>query len=224
MTEPSLDLRTFPETEWITRFGSAFETLPAAESLLVITAGDPRSFIRQLIRDYWGQFFWAPLSEGNGERHSILSKRDQPGANSILEMLSHDHRRCDLLFADAEAAAAKGDLEKTTELFKQLELGMERHFTMEEEGFFPEFDRRMGFMESGPAAVMREEHQQMRGMLGRMAGVMDDSNLDEYLAASETMLYLMEQHNMKEEQMLYPMAEDAFSADMEQLLKNLYLY
>ena len=64
----------------------------------------------------------------------------------------------------------------------------------------------------------------MRGMLYRMQSALEESDLDDFLGASETMLYLMEQHNMKEEQMLYPMADEAYGAETEELLKQLYLY
>ncbi len=79
-------------------------------------------------------------------------------------------------------------------------------------------------MGGGPTAVMREEHQQMRGLLKRMADALAGSNLEDFLAAGETLLYLMGQHNMKEEQMLYPMADEAIGKDMEELLKRLYLF
>lgn len=224
MSESIIDLKPLPEPEWNSQVGTAFAALSSGDTLIVLTPNDPRKLIRQLVADQWGQFFWAPLSAGGNEWRSQISKRDRQGPIGILEMLGEDHRRCDNLFAAAETAADSGDQDKTVELFSCLELGMERHFSMEEEGFFPEVNQRMGFNGGGPVAVMLEEHQQMRGMLLRMAGALEEANLDDYLAASETMLFLMEQHNMKEEQMLYPMAEDAFSADMEELLQRLFLF
>ena len=224
MTEPTLDLNTAPEAERAERLGAAFAALAPGQSLTFVTPGDPRKVLRQFMASHWGQFDWAPLRAGEGQHLSQLSKRKQQGPHSILDMFGDEHRRCDDLFADAESAAQQGDAALTADLFSRYELGLQRHFTMEEEGFFAELDKRMGFMGGGPTMVMREEHQQMRGMLRRMAGAVEQGDLEEFLGACETMLYLMEQHNMKEEQMLYAMADDAFGADTDALLQRLALF
>lgn len=224
MQDTAIDLKAATGQEGINRLGAAFAELPAGGTLKFITTADPRPLIRNFITAHWGRFNWAPLLEQSGEFVSMIGKREQPGPNSLEEMLSADHRRCDDLFAGAEGAANAGDQESATDLFNQLDLGLERHFRMEEEGFFAELDRRMGFSGGGPVAVMREEHQQMRGMLIRMRSALEQSDLEDYLGASETMLYLMEQHNMKEEQMLYPMADEAYGGEAEELLKQLVLY
>lgn len=224
MTETTLDLREVPENERSERLTAAFEALPSGGLLFFTTAEDPRRVLRQLITNLWGRFDWAPLKEGDSQWLSQIVKRERPGPTGLEDMLIVEHRRCDDLFAEAEAAAQEGDQERTELLFGRLEMGMERHFTIEEEGFFQEVDQRMGLMGGGPVAVMRDEHQQMRGMLRRMAGALAESNLEDFLAASDTMIYLMEQHNMKEEEMLYPMAEEVLGAEMDQLLQRLYLF
>ncbi|MBI3992303.1 MAG: hemerythrin domain-containing protein [Candidatus Lambdaproteobacteria bacterium] len=224
MTEPTLDLSAAPEAERAQRLGAAFVALAPGGSLTFATPGDPRKLVRDFVAKQWGHFDWAPLRAGDGRHLSQLSKRKQQGPHSILDMFGDDHRRCDELFANAESAAQQGDAALAADLFARYELGLQRHFRMEEEGIFPELDKRMGFMGGGPTMVMREEHQQMRGMLRRMAGSVEQGNLEEFLGACETMLYLMEQHNMKEEQMLYAMADDAFSADRDELLRRLVLF
>lgn len=223
MKERKIDLGAGSEQEAGGKLAAALEELPAGEALQFATAGDPRGIVGQLINKYWGSFDWAPLEEGEGGYLSRINKLEQAGPGTILEMFASDHRRCDGLFADAEAAAHEGDGEKAARLFGWYELGMERHFKREEEGFFAEFDQRMGFAGGGPTAVMREEHRQIRGLLERMRGALDKPDLEEFAAACETMLYLMEQHNMKEEQMLYPMTANAFGPEVEELLKRLYL-
>lgn len=224
MTETILELSAVPEDERGARLTAAFEALPPGGLLYFSTAEDPRRVLRPLVAQLWGRFNWAPLEVGDGHWLSQLIKRERPGPTGLEDMLEEDHRRCDDLFAAAESAAQQGDQQATERLFRRLEVGMERHFTIEEEGFFQEVEQRMGFMGGGPVAVMRDEHKQMRGMLRRLAGALADGNLEDFLAATETMLYLMEQHNMKEEQMLYPMAEDAFGAEMDELLQRLYLF
>ena len=54
----------------------------------------------------------------------------------------------------------------------------------------------------------------MRDLLARMSAAVEYQDQDEYLGCSETLLIMMQQHNAKEEQMLYPMADQLLSADV----------
>ena len=224
METTTIDLRDASLSEGATKLAEAFEKLSAGATQYFLSKDNPRSVIRELVSTHWGLFDWALLESDASGFLASIRKREQSGPLSLSELMGSDHRRCDELFAQAEQAAQAGDLEQATKLNGQYALGMEHHFGMEEEGFFAEFDRRMGMTGGGPVAVMREEHQQIRGMLHRMEEALNQSDLEDYLGAADTMLYLMEQHNMKEEQMLYPMADDAFGADMEELLKRLFVY
>ena len=49
----------------------------------------------------------------------------------------------------------------------------------------------------------------MREVLATLAEALASGDLDDYLGQAETLLILMQQHNMKEEQMLYPMSDRA---------------
>ena len=73
------------------------------------TAEDPRKVLRQLIKNLWGRFDWAPLKEGNGQWLSQILNREQPGPNGLEDMLTAEHRRCDDLVAESEAAAQEVD-------------------------------------------------------------------------------------------------------------------
>lgn len=126
--------------------------------------------------------------------------------NNIKDYMSDDHRRCDDRFAAAEQAVSAGDWETGAAEFNAFRKAMEAHFGMEEEVLFPEFEAATG-MTDGPTAVMRSEHDEMRRLFEQMAIAMDARYEDEYLDTAETLLLLMQQHNMKEEQMLYEMAD-----------------
>lgn len=62
-------------------------------------------------------------------------------------------------------------------------------------------------MVAGPSQVMRFEHAQMRDLLARMEQAAARHDGDEFSGLAETLLILMQQHNMKEENILYPMCE-----------------
>ena len=50
---------------------------------------------------------------------------------------------------------------------------------------------------------MRYEHKRVRQLIGQMAGAPEDKDKDAYLSLAESIMILLQQHNMKEEQMLY---------------------
>jgi iron-sulfur cluster repair protein YtfE (RIC family) len=127
---------------------------------------------------------------------------------TVTEYLSAEHHHCDNLFADAEAAAANNDMAGAKAGFAAFHREMERHLAKEETVLFPAFEQSTG-SSRGPTSVMRMEHEQMRELFAEMQAALDANDAGAYSGLSETLLILMQQHNMKEEQMLYPMADRA---------------
>jgi iron-sulfur cluster repair protein YtfE (RIC family) len=126
--------------------------------------------------------------------------------HTILEFLGSDHHACDDLFASAEAAVAKNSWDGARDLHDRFQAAMAHHFAMEEDVLFPAFEARTG-NSMGPTQVMRMEHAQMRGLIQEMASAVATGNQSGYLGLSETLNMLMQQHNLKEENMLYPMSD-----------------
>lgn len=125
----------------------------------------------------------------------------------LIEFFTTDHRRCDALWADLETAVDSGDLGQAAALFEGFYAAMNRHLDMEETVLFPAFEAASGMSGGGPTFVMRREHDQMRGVLRQMAGAAAIEDFDEVVDQGDTLLMLIQQHNLKEEGMLYPMAE-----------------
>lgn len=123
--------------------------------------------------------------------------------SSISSTLSAHHRNCDELFLAAEGAAAEGKWPECEAKFAAYCAEIERHIDFEEQVLFPAFEQATG-MTQGPTTVMREEHAQIRELNARMAAAATRRDTDDFLAASETFLVLMQQHNLKEEGVLYP--------------------
>jgi iron-sulfur cluster repair protein YtfE (RIC family) len=125
---------------------------------------------------------------------------------SILEYMSGEHARCDEYFTSAEEYVAEGNWEQASTQFDRFRDELDKHFRMEEQILFPQFERATGNA-GGPSAVMRMEHEQLRELLKSLAVLVMEKDKDGFLGTSETLLILMQQHNMKEEQMLYPMTD-----------------
>lgn len=127
---------------------------------------------------------------------------------TLHELLSAHHTTCDDLFADAEAAASDGDWASCRRQVERFAQALTKHFSAEEEILFPSYEAATG-MSAGPTAVMRSEHAQMRTLVDALQNAAGSEDADAYFGASETLLIFMEQHNRKEEGILYPMCDQS---------------
>lgn len=134
--------------------------------------------------------------------------------------MSGDHRRCDDLLAAAEQALSSHDLAATRAAFGHFSRATQAHFRAEEELLFPAFEEKTG-IRMGPTQMMRLEHGQMRELMAEADGALADGDEDSYVGAVETLLILMQQHNLKEENVLYPMCDEQLRAEAETLLPQL---
>ncbi|WOH36787.1 hemerythrin domain-containing protein [Thalassotalea fonticola] len=139
--------------------------------------------------------------------------------NAIPDYMTDKHRHCDDIFAEAEAEVAKSNWNLAEQKWQAFTLELELHLQAEEQILFPEFEQATG-MTSGPTHVMRMEHEQMRGLLTSLNKSLAEKNSEDFLGFSETLMVLMQQHNMKEEMMLYPMCQQNIS-DTEQMTAQL---
>ena len=131
------------------------------------------------------------------------------------QVLPDHHRHCDDLFVAAEEAVQRADWAAAASAFERFQGQMEAHFSAEEQLLFPAFEALAGG--SGPTRVMRMEHEQMRPLLAQLEAACAAHDGDGYAGAAETLLILMQQHNMKEENILYPMCDQALGAEAERL-------
>ena len=132
----------------------------------------------------------------------------------ISNYLTNEHRGCDAIFSEAERAVAEGDWTKAEESFLKFANETLKHFKKEEDELFPEFEAKTGSSE-GPTQVMKFEHEQVRGLIGKMAEAVEKKDKDAYLSLAESMMILLQQHNMKEEQMLYAMCDRVFQPEQK---------
>ena len=143
---------------------------------------------------------------------------------SLHAFFQADHRRCDALWVQVEEAVDAGDaagIERTWHAFEQA---LRRHLDMEEETLFPAFEAASGMTGGGPTFVMRHEHRQMRGVLDLMAEAVRAGDPDDLLGQGDTLHLLAQQHNTKEEGVLYPMAEQLLHGEWLALFEQLRTY
>lgn len=135
-------------------------------------------------------------------------------------LFTEDHRHCDAVWAELEQAPD----ERRLELWRSFDASLRRHFAMEEEVLFPAIEDATGMHGPGPTMVMRMEHGQMRALLDQMEAAAASGDLDAVIDHGDTLLMLIQQHNVKEEGMLYPIADRALGSQWDQLEERLSRY
>lgn len=149
-----------------------------------------------------------------------MSERDVGPEDGVVSFFTADHRRCDERWVEVEAGANAHDAAKAASAWAAFDRAMRRHFEMEESVLFPAFERATG-MTGGPTMVMRMEHQQMRALLDQMSAAAARGQWDEVVDQGDTLLMLIQQHNTKEEAILYPMAEQHLAGSWSELVVHL---
>lgn len=119
-----------------------------------------------------------------------------------------------------ENAVASENWQEAEEKFNKFTTDLLHHFDMEEQVMFQAFEQKTG-MTQGPTMVMRMEHDQMRQIVTQLKEDLDTKNKDHFFGVSESLMMLMQQHNMKEEQMLYAMADAHLGADVVKIVEDM---
>jgi iron-sulfur cluster repair protein YtfE (RIC family) len=125
---------------------------------------------------------------------------------NIRDFMAQDHLHCDGFFQQTERLAAAQNWAGAAAAFAQFKTLVLQHFDAEETLLFPAFEEKSG-MRMGPTQVMRDEHTQMRQLMDAAGAALDEKDGGDYAGCAETLLIMVQQHNLKEENVLYPMCD-----------------
>jgi uncharacterized protein (DUF2249 family)/hemerythrin-like domain-containing protein len=222
--EEPLDLRSIPVGERPSHLLTAFDRLATGDTL-AITAGDAGGdLLRCLQAERRGLFEWSLLRPGPPSWTIAIARRSAPpgAARGISEALSWDHDRLDALEAAAFQKRAEGDFQSASDNYDAFAAGLRRHIAFEEQVLFPAFEEMTGMPPTaGPTAVMREEHREIEALIGRIeGGIADPAAPVEQLRRS--LHDVLGEHNVKEEQILYPTTDQLLGTDKaDELVKRI---
>jgi len=132
---------------------------------------------------------------------------------SINTQLSHQHRSCDQLLMAVERAVHGGDWPAAAAAMERFSAATLEHFQLEEAVLFPALMAATP-MAAAPTAVMRSEHEQMRQLFLELADAVAARDSGEVRDILDTLLLLVQQHNSKEEAVLYPIADRLLADDL----------
>ena len=139
---------------------------------------------------------------------------------TIKDFMTHKHRECDHFLAEAEEAVEKGDFDTALEKYLAFKNETLKHFDMEEEYLFPMFEQKTG-MTQGPTQVMRMEHAQAKSLFEKMDEAYNAKDKERIFGLGESMNILLQQHNAKEEQMLYTMMQQHLMSENDEIVQKL---
>ncbi len=193
---------------------AAFDALSPGEALLLRTVARPEAHLRTLREMRAGAYEWTPLLEGPGHWEVEVHKRNVPPGTrrGVTEALAWDHDRLDAIEQAATGAWVEGETRAAARLHLQFVSGLHRHIRFEESVLFPEFERVSGTApDRGPTAAMRVEHAEIQALLEEV-GLAAASGVRPAEMTRADLKALLHQHDLKEENVLYPMLDRALNA------------
>lgn len=143
---------------------------------------------------------------------------------TIKDFMTHHHRGCDQLLVLVEDAVDKKDFTDAVIKYKDFKDETLKHFDIEESYLFPTFEEKSGMGGCGPTQVMRMEHEQVRMLLNKLDEALLQKDKDRFFGLSESLMILLQQHNAKEEQMLYTMMQNVLSGQNDEIVDKLMNY
>ncbi len=128
------------------------------------------------------------------------------------ENLTAQHRACDADLVRAERLAQDADWHAAERAVRDFVDHTEAHLGYEEQTLFPQLEAALP-MAAGPTTAMRAEHGQIRTLFGELSAAVAAQDAEALSDTVETLLLLLQQHNAKEEAVLYPLADRALAPD-----------
>ena len=209
-----LDVRGLAPSRQHSEVFGTFEVLKSGEGFVLVNDRDPKPLLYQFQAEHPGRFEWCVLEAGP-ERFRVEIRRRTGGPfRTISDFLGHDHRRLDEILPDVERMTEGGALANAGERFAEFSCGLNRHIDAEEQILFPTFEQLTG-MTMGPTIVLRAEHVEIRRWMATVAASLDAQDVAGVKNAIGQLAKILAAHNMKEEQILYPMADRATSSPRE---------
>ena len=133
---------------------------------------------------------------------------------TVADFLETDHRRLDAIMVEIERLLSKRSIDQAANWLNELTHGLDWHINAEEQVLFPMLEQASGEM-IGPTAVMREEHRQIRQLLQHASAALRENDAPSASAVLDRLGHVLSAHNVKEERVLYPLADQLAGSDRE---------
>lgn len=119
--------------------------------------------------------------------------------------LAVHHRRCDDLFAAANAAARDARWQELGARVNALREAVLAHFRFEEEHIFPLYEQASGL--EGATEWLCAQHDDMRGMFWMLGTLSPQADAERYVGELAALQAEFDHHAAEEERRMYPIFE-----------------
>lgn len=198
--------------------------LTPGDSLELLRFEDPEPLLQRLIDEVPLRYEFSPLQVGPKQWRYQIHVREDRALRSVMRYLTWDHDRLDTLLNQAVRCARDDQWREVHALIVDFKTGLFRHIEIEEKVLFPEFEHATGETEGGPTQVMRHEHEEIKESVEGMVLATVNRHLDDFERFHANLLGVLVEHNMKEENILYPMTDRALGGiESSQLVERMML-
>lgn len=212
-----LDVRELVPKDRHAKIFDTFKNLRPGESFILVNDHEPKPLLYQFQNEHDGEFDWWALEQGPQVWRVQIDKRENPDPDrTVTDYLQTDHRRLDGIMERFSSAVREGRWADALSDFREFNLGLRRHIRIEEEVLFPAFEEKTGMVDSGPTFVMKMEHTEIKDLLERILNATEATDASTVSNASNGLINILTDHNMKEEHILYP-ESDSFLSDSERV-------
>lgn len=132
----------------------------------------------------------------------------------ISELMTFDHRECDVFFENIDKLINNKDFVAARENIIHWMNKNFKHFEVEETAIFPTLASQLGIV-IPPVQMMIHEHHQIRNLITEIVSSFETADIETTLGNIETCFMMIQQHNMKEENILYPLIDRELSHNDE---------
>jgi hemerythrin-like domain-containing protein len=134
--------------------------------------------------------------------------------------LARDHAQCEAMYLAALASVTARDWPRAALRFAGFAQALTCHMAMEEMVVFTAVEQATG-THADPIQALRIEHQQLRGILQRLAGAIAQRHMIDFSDHADTFRIMLQQHSLKEDGILYPLADYVLRARHAELIEQM---
>src|SRR3989338_10139675 len=135
--------------------------------------------------------------------------------NNCVETLKAEHQKILNAFSELEKAISETPIDenKIREFLDFTENFAEPHHRKEEKVLFPALEKKGIPNEGGPIGMMLLEHETKRSHIKKIDEGFKEKNGEKIFLNAKAAISLMREHIEKENNILYPMAEEVFAPE-----------
>lgn len=199
--------------------------LAPGHELILALAQDPGELLSELQQGAGHALYYSPLERGPETWTFHFIARDPGILAGVSDYLAWDHDRLDDVLERALSDAAADKWQAASRRLENFRHGLFRHADLEDELLWPEYEQRTGIRTGGPTQVMRDEHVMIKQAVNGMVQAARERSLPDLEQWHANLLGVLVEHNMKEEQILYPGIDNLLSdSEREDLVARMLKY